>query len=107
MKVGRRLARIGAVALKNSIDALPHGDAPREDFQWVRRENVADGGEATICEARFIDGLTDQQVAASFHKARDADYAQLPQEGRTLLLGSHKTEGGHGQSNNFHSRAEG
>lgn len=93
VKVGRRLARIGAVALKNSIYVLPQNDAALEDFQWIRREIVTDGGEATICEARLVDGLTDNQVEALFHTARDADYAQLAQEARKLLdSGLHKTE---------------
>lgn len=93
VKVGRRLARIGAVALKNSIYVLPQNDATLEDFQWVRREIVTDGGEATICEARLVDGLTDTQVEGLFHSARDVDYAQLAQEARQLLAaGPHKTE---------------
>jgi len=93
VKIGRRLARIGAVALKNSVYILPAGDAPLEDFQWVRREIVTDSGDATICEARLVEGLTDEQVEGLFHKARDADYAELAEEAKTLLKNApHKTE---------------
>ena len=35
VRVRRRLAAIGAVAVKNSVYALPSGDAEREDFAWL------------------------------------------------------------------------
>ena len=93
VKIGRRLQRVGAVALKNSVYILPRRDATLEDFQWVRREIAAEGGEATICEARLVDGLTDEQVEALFHKARDLDYAALADEARQLMTGGrYKTE---------------
>jgi len=37
VKVWRRLQRIGAVAIKSSVYALPHTDQAAEDFQWLRR----------------------------------------------------------------------
>src|SRR5688572_22215805 len=55
-----------------------------EDFQWVRREIVAGGGEATVCEALFVEGHTDADVTALFTRARDADYAALAGEARAL-----------------------
>jgi hypothetical protein len=85
VKIGRRLQRIGAIALKNSVYILPYRDATLEDFQWVRREIITDGGEATICEARLVDGLSDHQVEAQFNHARDVDYAQLADDARRLL----------------------
>jgi hypothetical protein len=77
VKVGRRLARVGAVAVKNSVYVLPQNDEAAEDFQWVLREVVAGGGECTICEATFVAGLTDDRVIALFRAARDADYAEI------------------------------
>src|SRR6266536_2997132 len=53
VKVGRHLQRIGAVAIKNSVYALPRNDETQEDFQWVLREVVKGGGDASIVEARF------------------------------------------------------
>lgn len=85
VKVGRRLQRVGAVALKNSVYLLPLGEQQREDFQWILREIVGDGGEAFLSEARFIDGLSDPQVVELFQAARDEDYASLLQDAQTLL----------------------
>lgn len=87
VKVGRRLQRVGAVALKNSVYLLPSGEQQREDFQWILREIVEDGGEAFLSEARFIDGLSDTQVVELFQAARDEDYASLIQDAQTLLNG--------------------
>jgi hypothetical protein len=84
VKIGRRLQRIGAVAIKNSVYALPSTDQGYEDLQWVLREIVENGGEGSICESRFLDGLSDQQVEGLFNEARDADYAAILKEARTL-----------------------
>ena len=57
VKVWRRLQRVGAVAIKDSVYVLPRTDETMEDFQWQLREIVAEGGEASVCEASFVDGL--------------------------------------------------
>src|SRR5690349_17462757 len=48
VKVRRRLARLGAVPLKNSVYVLPDSESTREDFQWLLRDIVADGGDAAL-----------------------------------------------------------
>jgi hypothetical protein len=84
VKIGRHLQRIGAVAIKNSVYALPRNDETQEDFQWVLREVVKGGGDASILEAQFIEGLSDQQVLALFQSAREADYRELAEEARKV-----------------------
>ncbi len=84
VKVGRRLARIGAVALKNTVYVLPRSEGAQEDFQWVLREVTAAGGEATLLDAHLVDGLSDAEVEALFRDARDADYAEVAQDARAL-----------------------
>jgi hypothetical protein len=80
VKIWRRLQAMGAVAVKGSVYALPLDDQTQEDFRWLVQEIIAGGGEATLCEARFIDGLSDQQVRDLFDAARDADYDALARE---------------------------
>ena len=84
-KIAKRLSRLGAVPVKNSVYVLPASDATLEDFQWVRREVVAGGGEAFVCEARFVDGMTEAETEGLFRAARDADYHALADELRPLL----------------------
>jgi len=77
VKVGRRLQRVGAVAVKNSVYALPDSEQSLEDFQWVRAEIVDGGGDASICRAEFVDGLTGDGIRQIFRTARDADFAAI------------------------------
>jgi hypothetical protein len=84
VKVGRRLARLGAVAVKRTVYVLPRSEGTLEDLQWVAREIAAEGGEATLCTASFIEGMSDDQVEALFHTAREADYVELAEEARDL-----------------------
>jgi hypothetical protein len=84
VKVWRRLQSLGAVAIKNTVYVVPKNEETLEDFQWVAREILEEGGEAAICAAAFIEGLSDDQVEALFRAARDADYSQFG-DARVLL----------------------
>jgi hypothetical protein len=84
VKVWRRLQRLGAVALKNSVYVLPRRESTLESFHWMLREIVADGGEATLCEARFVEGMSDDELEALFHKAREEDYAAIAIDARQV-----------------------
>src|SRR5512138_2230915 len=77
VKIGRHLQRIGAVPIKNSVYALPRNDETQEDLQWVLREIVKGGGDGSILEARFVEGLSDDQVVALFQAALEGDYREL------------------------------
>src|SRR4051812_20458491 len=84
-KIGRRLARIGAVTIKNTVYVLPSNDATLEDLQWTVKEIRSGGGEANLLEARLVEGLTDGDLQQRFNDARDADYAPLIDEARALV----------------------
>ncbi len=85
VKIRRRLQRLGTVALKNTVYVLPNTEQAQEDFQWVVREIVEGGGEALLCKASFLEGLTDEGVKALFQSARDAEYTQLAEDLRHLI----------------------
>src|SRR5215470_14267371 len=80
VKIWRRLQDLGAIALKNAVHALPMNEGTQEDFEWLLREIVEGGGEAFVCEARLLDGLSDDEVRTLFEQARDADYGELAKE---------------------------
>jgi hypothetical protein len=84
VKIWRRLQDIGAIAVKNAVHALPMNEETQEDFEWLLREIREGGGEAFVCEARLIDGLSDEEVRTLFDRARDADYAELTKEAQGL-----------------------
>lgn len=79
VKVRRRLRRIGAVALKQTVYVLPNTDEALEDLQWLRQEIDSAGGSAIIAESRFIEGITDEEIAAALAGERaDAPTAVIP-----------------------------
>jgi hypothetical protein len=114
VKVWRRLQRLGAVSIKNAVYALPRSEEGNEDLQWVMREIVAGGGEATLVEANLLRGLRDDEVEALFNEARDADYEalatqiriaakRLPRRGKLKDVGRRKIEA---EADRFQRRLE-
>jgi hypothetical protein len=95
VKIWRRLQGLGAVAIKNTVYALPASEQSQEDYEWLLKEIVEAGGEAMICEARLIDGLADSEVRDLFNAAREAEYSEIAKEARALsatLKAAAKTE---------------
>src|SRR5262247_3128013 len=80
VKMWRRLQKIGAVAVKNAAYVLPRSEQSSEDFHWIAREILEAGGDASVCEATFIEGITNNEVVALFKSARESDYAELVAE---------------------------
>lgn len=96
VRVWRKLQNLGAVAVKSSIYALPNRPAQREDFDWLRKEIVQSGGEATVFSADSVIDKDEQEMVKSFVQARDKDYAELVKSARafnekvgTSLNGAH------------------
>jgi hypothetical protein len=77
VKVRRRLDRIGAIAIKNSVYVLPDRSDTNEDFQWLALEIQRDQGEALVCHSEFIAGITDEEIIARFNAERDAGYNSI------------------------------
>ncbi len=100
VKTWRQLHSLGAVALKNSIYALPASDEALEDFHWMLRQIQAGGGEASVVQAEFVEGLSDAEVRGLFNTARNADYEKLSREVQALLktLPSGLEEGPRGEA---------
>jgi len=84
VKIWRRLQALGAVTVKNAVYALPANSETREDLAWLAKEIVDSGGEAIVCEATFIEGLSDGELRILFEAARDEDYGRIAGEAREL-----------------------
>ena len=82
-KIRQRLARVGAVALKNAVYVLPRREECLEDFQWIAQEAAAGGGDAYVCEAEFLDRKTEEALVGRFLDERNADYEELAESLRT------------------------
>ena len=81
----RRLRRVGAVALRNSAYVLPQSAESREDFEWIRNEIVASGGDAMVLVARAPDRAAADELVEAFRAARARDYEQIAGEAAPLV----------------------
>jgi hypothetical protein len=84
VRIWRRLQQAGAIAVKQSVYALPKSQQAVEDFGWILKEITEGGGEASVCEAHFLEGVTDQQLVSMFQSARKRAYEEILQEARSL-----------------------
>jgi hypothetical protein len=76
VKTRRRLRKLGAVAIKQTVYAVPSSEEGLEDLQWLRREIESDGGSAVIVEAELVEGISDEELDALLTTERagtDAD----------------------------------
>ena len=85
VKIWRRLQQVGAIAVKQSVYVLPRTEQAHEDFSWILKEVVEGGGDAWLCEARFLEGITEEHLTAMFQDARRVDYERVMEEARGLL----------------------
>jgi hypothetical protein len=72
VKVRRRLSKLGALALKNSVYLLPNTEDALEDLRWLAQEIRADGGEAIVTTADIIDGPTTDELSSRLGGADDS-----------------------------------
>ena len=84
VKVRRRLDRIGAQPLRSTVYCLPERPATLEDFQWLRREIIGDGGEATLLSTTLLEGLTDEEMVARFTEASNSGYRAIVEQAAAL-----------------------
>ena len=80
VRIWRKLQKLGAVSLKNSVYVLPFGDKTSEDFQWIKQEVESAGGEATVLRAGSVEGATDDELVALFRAQRAEEYARVTAE---------------------------
>jgi hypothetical protein len=97
-KILKRLQQIGAVPIKQSVYVLPQSDQAYEDMLWIFKEITSGGGEATISETSFLEGLSDEQIRAMFQAARDADYQRIVRDARDLTESLNPKDGDRGSS---------
>src|ERR1051325_7051962 len=80
VRVRRRLHKLGAFPLKQTVYVLPNSDEALEDLQWLRREIEGEGGSAMIAEAHFIEGVTAREIQSGIAERRPS--AARPTSGK-------------------------
>jgi hypothetical protein len=77
VRTWRRLQQLGAIAVKQAVYVLPDSPGAREDFEWLRTEIEASGGQATLFAANTIETWPSDELVEAFRRARENDYASL------------------------------
>src|SRR4029453_4888856 len=86
VKTWRRLQQVGAVPARNSVYVLPNTEQCREDFEWIRSEIVALGGEATVFAADAISAGGREDIVAVFQRTREKEFRRLKRDIDRLAL---------------------
>jgi hypothetical protein len=73
----RRLQQIGAIPLKQAVYVLPDTPDAREDFEWLKTEVKAAGGDASVFAADNVDAWSDDALIEEFRRARQDLYEEL------------------------------
>ena len=85
VKTWRRLQQLGAVPSRNSVYVLPNTEQCREDFEWLRSEIVAMGGEATVFSADAMSEGGSEDIVKTFQDSRNQEYRALQQDIKRAL----------------------
>jgi hypothetical protein len=80
VRIWRKLQKLGAVAIKNSVYVLPANEKTNEDFQWLKQEIDSAGGEAAVFRAGSVEGATDDEIINAFRNARNEEFAAVAAE---------------------------
>jgi hypothetical protein len=88
VKAWRRLRALGAVVLRNSAYVLPRTERAVSAMRQLVRQIERDGGEAALCETRFVDGISDAALKGLFNAAMEEEYAALEAALRKLAAPS-------------------
>lgn len=75
VRIWRKLQKLGAIAVKNSVYILPNNEKTREDFQWLKQEIESAGGEATVFRADSVEGASNNEIIEAFRRSSDEAFA--------------------------------
>ncbi len=80
VRTWRRLQQLGAIPIKQAVYVLPDTPGAREDFEWLKTEVKAMGGDASVFAADNVDGWADDALVEEFRQSRQDAYAALARD---------------------------
>src|SRR5215813_1555147 len=78
--VWRKLKKLGAVLLHDSVWVLPASSRAREHFRWLAAEIEEVGGEATIWESSRIVHGSEDDIRRRFLEQVEPEYEEILRE---------------------------
>ncbi len=85
VKIWRRLQKIGAVAIKQSVYVLPDTGQAYEDLHWIVKEIIEGGGTASLSRTVFLEGISSVQIESLFQAARNDEYGKIVQDTQSFI----------------------
>ncbi len=85
VSIWKRLRRLGALSLKNSVYILPFNGELYERVQWLAQEIQASNGDVTLFRVRSIDNISRDEIIGRFQESRNKDFDELSGDCRELL----------------------
>jgi hypothetical protein len=85
VRTWRRLQQIGALAVKQAVYVLPDSPNAREDFEWLKTEIEAAGGQANVFAADLVDTRSNDALVEEFRQLREQAYMELARESDRVL----------------------
>jgi hypothetical protein len=74
------LQQLGAIPIKQAVNVLPDTLNAREDFEWLKSEVKAAGGDASVFAADHVDAWSDDALIEEFRRSRQDAYTALASE---------------------------
>src|SRR5690349_15477938 len=72
--VWRKLKKLGAILLHDSVWVLPATARTREQLRWLANEILELKGDATVWESQLTLGIDEEKLIAQFTQAVKAEY---------------------------------
>lgn len=85
VRTWRRLQQLGALPVKQAVYVLPDTPNAREDFEWLKTEIKAAGGDAMVFAADSVDAWSDDALVEEVRRLRQEAYADLAREVERVL----------------------
>ncbi|MBI5682141.1 MAG: chromate resistance protein [Deltaproteobacteria bacterium] len=74
MRIWRRLAKTGAIAIKDAVYILPYNDEHYELLQWLVSEITAMKGDAGFVKVSKIETMKNEELVEFFNRQRESDF---------------------------------
>lgn len=80
----RRLRRVGAVLLHETVWALPADPKTREHLEWLAEEIEENGGTALLWQAEGLSDSQERQTVARFRAEAEARYREIAESANAI-----------------------
>jgi hypothetical protein len=85
VRTWRRLQQLGALPIKQAVYVLPDSPGAREDFEWLKTEVNASGGDASVFAATNVDAWSDDALIEEFRRSGQNAYRTLAADVEKVL----------------------